>query len=68
MQLKVERARELRKAIFTAPAALAVIAEEVAWNHQDPETRHPGGTAESQPMVGEFSETRTKPEVSGSCR
>ena len=56
-QLKIERAPELRKAIFADPAALAVIAEEVAWNHQDPETRHPGGTAESRRMVGVVSET-----------
>ena len=57
VQLKVGRARELRRTIFTAAAALAVIAEEVTWNHRDPETRHPGGTAELQPMVGEVSET-----------
>ena len=57
VQLKVERARELRRTIFTAAAALAVIAEEVTWNHQDPKTRHPGGPAELQRMVGEVSET-----------
>ncbi len=51
------QARELRRVIFTAAAALAVIAEEVAWNHQDPKTRHPGGTAELQQMVSEVSET-----------
>lgn len=57
VQRKVERARELRKAIVAAAAALAAIAEEMAWIDQDPETRCPGGAAQSQRMAGEGSET-----------
>jgi hypothetical protein len=48
---------ELRKAIVAAAAALAAIAEEIAWIDQDPGTRRPGGAAESQRMAGEASET-----------
>jgi hypothetical protein len=54
---KVERARELRWAIAAAAAALAVMAEEIAWIHQDLETRHPGGSAGYQRLVGVASET-----------
>ena len=57
VQHKVERARELRKAIVAAAAALAAIAEEIAWIDQDPGTRRPGGAAGSQRMAGEASET-----------
>ena len=57
VQHKVERARELRKAIVAAAAALAAIAEEMARIDQDPETRRPGGAAGSQPMAGEAGET-----------
>ena len=57
VQHKVERARELRKAIVAAAAALAAIAEEIAWIDQDPGTRRPGSAAESQRMAGEASET-----------
>ena len=54
---KVERARKLRKAIAGAAAALAVMAEEIAWIHQGLETRHPGGSAGYQRLVGVASET-----------
>lgn len=57
VQRKVERARELRKAIIAAAAALAAIAEEIAGMDQDPQTRRPGGAAQSQQMAGEGSET-----------
>ena len=57
VQHKVERARELRRAIVADAAALAAIAEEIAWIDQDPGTRRPGGAAESQRMTGEASET-----------
>jgi hypothetical protein len=57
VQHKVERARELRKAIVAAAAALAAIAEEIAWIDQDTGTRRPGGAAGSQRMAGEASET-----------
>jgi hypothetical protein len=54
---QVERVRELRKAIAAAAAALAVAAEEIAWIHQDLETRHPGRSAGYQRLVGVASET-----------
>jgi hypothetical protein len=54
---KVERARELRTAIAAAAAALAVMAEEIAWIHQDPETRHRSGSSAYQRLVGVTSET-----------
>ncbi|HXZ70703.1 MAG TPA: hypothetical protein VEH31_07520 [Streptosporangiaceae bacterium] len=54
---KVERARELRKAIAAAVAALAVIAEEIAEIRQDPEAGHARGTAGYQQTVGDASET-----------
>jgi hypothetical protein len=54
---KVERARELRKAIAAAAAALAVIAEEIAVNGQDPEPGRARGAAGYQPVAGEASET-----------
>jgi hypothetical protein len=54
---KVERARELRKAIAAAAAALAVIAEEIAGIGQDPEVSHARSIAGYQPMVGEATET-----------
>jgi hypothetical protein len=54
---KVERARELRKAIAAVAAALAVMAEEIAWIHQDQETRRLGGSAGHQRMLGVASET-----------
>jgi hypothetical protein len=54
---KVERARELRKAIAAAAAALAVMAEEMAWIHQDQETRRIGGAPGHQRIVGVASET-----------
>jgi hypothetical protein len=54
---KVERARELRKAIAAAAAALAVMAEEIARIHQGLETRHAGGSAGCQRLVGVASET-----------
>ena len=57
VQHKVERARELRKAIVAAAAALAAIAEEIARIDQDQGTRRPGGAPESQRMAGEASET-----------
>ena len=57
VQHKVERARELRKAILADAAALAAIAEEIALMDQDPGTRRPGGAPESQRMAGEASET-----------
>jgi hypothetical protein len=53
----VERARELRKAIAAAAAALTVMAEEIAWVHEDLETRHPGGSAGYRHMLGVASET-----------
>ena len=53
----VERAREMRKAIASAAAALAVMAEEIAWIHQGLETRHPRGSAGYQRLVGVASET-----------
>jgi len=36
----LERAKELREGIASASAAMAVVAEEIDWIHQDPETRH----------------------------
>jgi len=54
---KVERARELRKAIAAAAAALAVIAEEIAGIGQDPEPGRARGAAGYQPAAGEASET-----------
>jgi len=57
MQHKAQRAKELRKAIAAAAAALAVIAEEIAWINQDLETRGPGGPPEYRRMAGEASET-----------
>jgi hypothetical protein len=54
---KVERAREVRTAIAAAAAALADMAEEIAWIHQDPEDRHSGGSAGYQRLVGVASET-----------
>lgn len=53
---KIERARELRKAISAAGVALAGMAQEAAWIDQDLETWRPGG-AECQPLVGVASET-----------
>jgi hypothetical protein len=57
VRYKAKRARELRKAIASAAATLAIMAEEIAWIHQDPETRHPGGSAGYQRLVGVASET-----------
>jgi hypothetical protein len=57
VQHKVERANELRRAIVAAAGALAVIAEEMAWIHQDLETRRPGGSDGHQQVPGEVSET-----------
>ena len=57
VQHKVERARELREAIVAAAAALAAIAEEIAWIDQYPGTRRPGGAAGSQRMADEASDT-----------
>jgi len=54
---KVERARELRRAIAAAAAALAVMADEIAGIHQDLETGHRGGSAGYQRLVGVASET-----------
>ena len=54
---KVERARELRKAIAAAVAALAVIAEEIAEMRQDPEPGHVRGAAGYQQVIGDASET-----------
>jgi hypothetical protein len=56
MRRKVERAKEVRKAIAAAASALAVTAEEITWIHQDLETRHPGGSAGQRP-IGVASET-----------
>jgi hypothetical protein len=57
VQHKVERANELRRAIVAAAGALAVIAEEMAWIHRDPETRRRGGSDGHQQLPGEVSET-----------
>jgi hypothetical protein len=54
---QVGRVRELREAIDAAAAALAVMAEEIAWIHQDLETRLPGGSAGYRRLVGVASET-----------
>jgi len=40
LQRRLERAKELRKGIVSASAAMAVVAEEITWIHQDLETRH----------------------------
>ena len=53
LQRRLERAKELRRGIVSAAAALAVVAEEIAWIHQDLETRHPSGTAEHRRLVHE---------------
>lgn len=57
MQHEVERAKDLRNAISAAAAGLAVIAEEIAWIHQDRETRGPSRSPEYRRLVGEASET-----------
>ena len=61
MQHKVERARELRKAIVAGAAALTAMAGEIARIDQDPETRRPGGGAEWQRMAGGATPTLWKP-------
>jgi len=40
----LERAKELRKGIASASAAIAVVAEEITWIHQDLETGHEKAT------------------------
>ena len=40
----LERAKELRKGIASASAAMAVVAEEITWIHQDLETGHEKAT------------------------
>ena len=40
LQRRLERAKELRKGIASAASAMAVVAEEITWIHQDLETRH----------------------------
>ncbi len=53
LQLQLDRAKELRKGIIAAAAALAAIAEEIAWINQDLQSRHPSGAAEHQRMADE---------------
>jgi hypothetical protein len=57
VQHKVERANELRKAIVAAAGALAVIAEEIAWIHQDLDNPRPGDSAAPHQLAGDVSET-----------
>lgn len=53
LQRQLDRAKELRKGIIAAAAALAAIAEEVAWINQDLRSRHPSGAAEHQRLADE---------------
>ncbi len=53
LQRQLDRATELRKGIIAAAAALAAIAEEVAWINQDLQSRHPSGAAEHQRLADE---------------
>lgn len=53
LQSQLDRAKELRKGIIAAAAALAVIAEEVAWINQDLQSRHPSDAAEHQRLADE---------------
>jgi len=48
LQRQIDRAKELRRGVVAAAAALAAIAEEVAWINQDLQGRHPSGAAEHQ--------------------
>jgi len=50
---QLERAKELRKGIVSAIAALAAIAEEIAWTNQDLQSRHRSGAAEHQRRADE---------------
>ncbi len=53
LQRQLDRAKELRKGIIAAAAALAAIAEETAWINQDLQSRHPSGAAEHQRLADE---------------
>ena len=53
VQSQLERGKELRKGVVAAAAALAAMAEEVAWINQDLQSCHPSGAAEHQRRADE---------------